>query len=155
MKGHGRGSSGCPWASWSCMWIYVCMYVRRVESTACIGFSTGKVKNFCPAAAVWIPEFYDPWHVAQLAGCTQLRKERQEFERHVPFPSSSPPNKSPSYCVKDAEPGAVSSWPISVLARLWAFLEASFFFPQRQNWDGSTFFDFCVNTKVLQGYKMP
>lgn len=38
----------------ACEVVCVCMFSRRVEFMACIGFSTEKVKNLCPAVAEWV-----------------------------------------------------------------------------------------------------
>lgn len=47
-----QGAHGFPHIA--CEVLCVCMFSRRVESIACIGFSTEKVKNLCPAVTEWI-----------------------------------------------------------------------------------------------------
>lgn len=88
----------------------ICMFLRRVESFAWISFSTGKEENFCTAPAVRILWVCDWWHTAQI-NRLHIAQERKA----CPCLTTLPPNKSPSYCVKDAEAGTGSNLKLTSL----------------------------------------
>lgn len=109
-RGHDGGASGCPEVPHSaCEVLCVCMFSRRVESIAYIGFSTEKVKNLCPAVAEWILILWLMTYSSNQQAVHSLERKVSHLKGTASSPHPYPLNESLSYCVKEAEPGSVSN----------------------------------------------